>query len=161
MWEVGLLRVNGTDGLSGPKGDRGRERGGKGVGASGTPRLEGHAWTEWRERTLRAWNIYALASAWASSPASPFPLRACLSIHTEVYVISYHITLCNRPLLATLVINGLKKLQTRDSLTSTRCPICAGDQVWLEMLRDWNRVYSSSKDYSTFIGFLLYADPKA
>nr|XP_023864934.1 otolin-1-like [Salvelinus alpinus] len=90
--------------------------------------------------------------------------------HMGVYVTSYHITLRNRPLRATLVINCVKKRWTLDSLYGqdinqasnlARLRLAAEDQVCLETLRDWNIVYSSSEDYSTFTGFKLYADPMA
>ncbi|KAM4556415.1 otolin-1-A isoform 1-T2 [Fundulus diaphanus] len=87
--------------------------------------------------------------------------------HSGVYLLTYHITVRNRPLRVALVVNGVRKVRTRDSLYGqdidqasnlVLMQLSEGDQVWLETLRDWNGVYSSSEDDSTFSGYLIYPD---
>lgn len=88
-------------------------------------------------------------------------------VHPGVYVFSFHITVRNQPLRATLVVNGSRRVRTRDSLygqdidqasTLVVLRLAVGDQVWMETARDWNGVYASSEDDSIFSGFLLYSD---
>ncbi|XP_033953573.1 otolin 1b [Pseudochaenichthys georgianus] len=88
-------------------------------------------------------------------------------VHAGVYVFSFHITVRNQPLRATLVVNGSRRVRTRDSLygqdidqasTLVVLRLAGGDQVWMETFRDWNGAYASSEDDSIFSGFLLYPD---
>uniref|UniRef100_A0A3Q3LV15 Otolin 1b n=1 Tax=Mastacembelus armatus TaxID=205130 RepID=A0A3Q3LV15_9TELE len=168
----------GIRGLPGPKGDRGYPgmrgergiRGFKGAKGSGVP----------QKRSAFSVGI----SPKKSFPPSGFPIRfdkvfyneenhfnvtsnSFTCVHAGVYVFSFHITVRNQPLRATLVVNGSRRVRTRDSLygqdidqasTLVVLQLAEGDQVWMETLRDWNGVYASSEDDSIFSGFLLYSD---
>ncbi|XP_077397802.1 otolin 1b [Festucalex cinctus] len=173
----GAQGPQGVRGVQGPKGDRGYHgmrgergmRGFKGAKGSGIP----------QKRSAFSVGI----SPRRSFPPSGFPIRfdkvfyneenhfnvtsnSFVCAHAGVYVFSFHITVRNQPLRATLVVNGSRRVRTRDSLygqdidqasTLVVLRLAAGDQVWVETLRDWNGVYASSEDDSIFSGFLLYA----
>lgn len=168
----------GIRGMPGPKGDRGYHgmrgergiRGMKGAKGSGVPQKHS------------AFSVGI--SPRKSFPPSGFPVRFDKVFYNDenhfnvtsnsftcvipgVYVFSYHITVRNQPLRATLVVNGTRRVRTRDSLygqdidqasTLVVLRLGAGDQVWMETLRDWNGVYASSEDDSIFSGFLLHPD---
>lgn len=168
----------GIRGMSGPKGDRGYpgirgERGFRGFkGAKGSGMAQ--------KRSAFSVGI----SPKKSFPPSGFPIHfdkifyneenhfnmssnRFTCVHPGVYVFSFQITVRNQPLRATLVVNGSRKVRTRDSLygqdidqasTLVVLRLGAGDQVWMETFRDWNGVYASSEDDSIFSGFLLYSD---
>ncbi|XP_061638407.1 otolin 1b isoform X2 [Phyllopteryx taeniolatus] len=173
----GAQGPQGVRGVQGPKGDRGYHgmrgergmRGFKGAKGSGVP----------QKRSAFSVGI----SPRKSFPPSGFPIRfdkvfynednhfnvtsnSFSCVYAGVYVFSFHITVRNQPLRATLVVNGSRRVRTRDSLygqdidqasTLVVLRLAAGDQVWMETLRDWNGVYASSEDDSIFSGFLLYS----
>uniref|UniRef100_A0A665U9Z3 Otolin 1b n=1 Tax=Echeneis naucrates TaxID=173247 RepID=A0A665U9Z3_ECHNA len=168
----------GIRGMPGPRGDRGYPgmrgergiRGLKGAKGSGVP----------QKRSAFSVGI----SPRKSFPPSGFPIRfdkifyneenhfnvtsnSFMCVYAGVYVFSFHITVRNQPLRATLVVNGSRRVRTRDSLfgqdidqasTLVVLRLAVGDQVWMETLRDWNGAYASSEDDSIFSGFLLYSD---
>ncbi|XP_075999069.1 otolin 1b [Genypterus blacodes] len=168
----------GMRGLLGPKGDRGYpgmrgDRGFRGFkGAKGSGLQPPHS----------AFSVGI--SPRKSFPPSGFPIRfdkvfyndenhfnlssnSFTCVHPGVYVFSFHITVRNQPLRATLVVNGSRRVRTRDSLfgqdidqasTLVVLRLAVGDQVWMETFRDWNGAYASSEDDSIFSGFLLYSD---
>ncbi|OPJ85517.1 otolin-1 [Patagioenas fasciata monilis] len=83
------------------------------------------------------------------------------------YVFSYHLTVRGRPARVSLVARSRKVAKARETLYGqeidqasflTVLKLSAGDQVWLEVARDWNGVYVSAEDDSIFTGFLLYPD---
>uniref|UniRef100_A0A671LZT5 Otolin 1b n=1 Tax=Sinocyclocheilus anshuiensis TaxID=1608454 RepID=A0A671LZT5_9TELE len=165
----GLRGMKGDRGPQGKRGDRGL-RGLKGsMGQSGS-----------RVRSAFSVGLYPSKSF----PPSGFPVRfdkvfyngenhydvvtsKFNCTYSGVYVFSYQITVRNKPLRASLVVNGVRKVRSRDTLQGQDIDqasnlvilkLDVGDEVWVETLRDWNGVYSSSEDDSTFSGFLLYPD---
>lgn len=83
------------------------------------------------------------------------------------YVFSYHMTIRGRPARISIVAQNKKIVKTRETLYGqeidqasflTILKLNMGDQVWLEVTRDWNGVYVSAEDDSIFSGFLLYPD---
>ncbi|XP_053164988.1 otolin-1 [Hemicordylus capensis] len=83
------------------------------------------------------------------------------------YIFSYHMTIRGRPARISIVAQNKKMVRTRETLYGqeidqasflTILKLNIGDQVWLEVTRDWNGVYVSAEDDSIFSGFLLYPD---
>ncbi|XP_036244775.1 otolin-1 [Molothrus ater] len=83
------------------------------------------------------------------------------------YVFSYHVTVRGRPARLSLVASSRRVAKARDTLYGqdidqasflTILKLRVGDQVWLEVGKDWNGLYASAEDDSVFTGFLLYPD---
>ncbi|NWV50612.1 OTOL1 protein, partial [Daphoenositta chrysoptera] len=83
------------------------------------------------------------------------------------YVFSYHVTVRGRPARLSLVASSGRVAKARDTLYGqdidqasflTILRLRAGDQVWLEVGKDWNGLYAGAEDDSVFTGFLLYPD---
>nr|XP_004652432.1 otolin-1 [Jaculus jaculus] len=83
------------------------------------------------------------------------------------YVFSYHVTVRGRPARISLVACNKKQIKSRETLYGQEIDqaslllvlkLKAGDQVWLEVSKDWNGVYVSPEDDSMFTGFLLHAE---
>uniref|UniRef100_A0AAY4EB05 C1q domain-containing protein n=1 Tax=Denticeps clupeoides TaxID=299321 RepID=A0AAY4EB05_9TELE len=170
--QIGMRGQRGPKGDRGPQGKRG-DRGPRGMkGANGL--------SETRPRSAFSMGLFPSKSF----PPSGFPVRFDKVFYNGeshydlaaskfnctypgVYVFSYHITVRNRPLRAALVVNGVRRVRSRDTLygqdidqasNMVLLRLAQGDQVWVETLRDWNGAYSSSEDDSIFSGFLLYSD---
>ncbi|KAH0624122.1 hypothetical protein JD844_007526, partial [Phrynosoma platyrhinos] len=83
------------------------------------------------------------------------------------YIFSYHMTIRGRPARISIVCQNRKMVRSRETLYGqeidqasflTILKLNVGDQVWLEVTRDWNGIYVSAEDDSIFSGFLLYPD---
>ncbi|KAM6160546.1 otolin-1 [Erethizon dorsatum] len=83
------------------------------------------------------------------------------------YVFSYHVTVRGRPAQISLMAQNKKQFKSRETLYGQEIDqaslllilkLNAGDQVWLEVSKDWNGVYVSAEDDSIFTGFLLYPE---
>ncbi|XP_072220689.1 otolin-1-A [Leuresthes tenuis] len=184
--ERGASGVKGDTGTRGPQGPRGMAglRGERGLKGGRGPRGPKGGPGESVEQVRSAFSVGLFPSRSFPPPGLPVKFDKVFyngeghwdpALHkfnvtcSGVYLFTYHITVRNRPLRAALVVNGIRKLRTRDSLYGQDIDqasnlalvhLSEGDQVWLETLRDWNGVYSSSEDDSTFSGFLLYPDSK-
>lgn len=83
------------------------------------------------------------------------------------YIFSYHVTVRGRPARISLVARNRKQFKSRETLYGQQVDqaslllilkLSAGDQVWLEVSKDWNGLYVGPEDDSIFSGFLLYPE---
>ncbi|XP_004598397.2 otolin-1 [Ochotona princeps] len=83
------------------------------------------------------------------------------------YVFSYHVTVRGRPARICLVAGNKRQFKTRETLYGQEIDqaslliilkLSVGDQVWLEVSKDWNGMYVSAEDNCIFTGFLLYPE---
>ncbi|NXN71570.1 OTOL1 protein, partial [Himantopus himantopus] len=177
--EKGDLGPAGVMGPSGPKGVAG-SKGGRGApGKKGSRGPKGA-----RGDTAKV--LRSAFSAGLSKPFPPpnVPIRFDKILYNDqedynpstgkfncsvpgAYVFAYHLTVRGRPARVSLVARSRKVAKARETLYGqeidqasflTVLKLSAGDQVWLEVARDWNGVYVSAEDDSVFTGFLLYPD---
>ncbi|XP_025961544.2 otolin-1 [Dromaius novaehollandiae] len=177
--EKGDLGPAGMMGPSGPKGDAG-SRGGR--GAPGKKGSRGPKGTRGDSVKLPR----SAFSAGLSKPFPPpnVPIRFDKVLYNDqedynpstgkfncsvpgAYVFAYHLTVRGRPARVSLVAQSRRVAKARETLYGqeidqasflTVLRLSAGDQVWLEVARDWNGLYVSAEDDSVFTGFLLYPD---
>ncbi|CAO2612890.1 Otol1 [Lemmus lemmus] len=171
--EAGAEGKGGSDGLPGPRGDPG-PKGEK--GDAGPPGLTGEA------SQVPQSAFSALLSKPFPAPNIPIKFDKILSndqgdyspitgkfncTAPGTYVFSYHVTVRGRPARISLVARNQKQFKSRETLYGQQVDqaslllilkLSAGDQVWLEVSKDWNGLYVGPEDDSIFSGFLLYPE---
>ncbi|XP_072816344.1 otolin-1 [Vicugna pacos] len=177
--EKGELGPHGLVGPMGPKGELGSKGARGSIGKKGSRGLKGS-----KGEMARA--PRSAFSATLSKPFPPpnAPIRFDKILYNEqgnyspvtgkfncsipgAYVFSYHVTVRGRPARISLVAWNTKQFRSRETLYGHEIDqaslliilkLRAGDQVWLEVSKDWNGVYVSAEDDSIFTGFLLYPE---
>ncbi|NWR86001.1 OTOL1 protein, partial [Furnarius figulus] len=177
--EKGDLGPAGMMGPTGPKGVAG-SKGGRGApGKKGSRGAKGA-----RGDTTKP--LRSAFSAGLSKPFPPpnVPIRFDRVLYNEqqdyspstgkfncsvpgAYVFAFHLTVRGRPARVSLVARSRRVAKARETIHGqeidqasflTILKLGVGDQVWLEVARDWNGVYAGAEDDSVFTGFLLYPD---
>uniref|UniRef100_A0A452U2Z9 Otolin 1 n=2 Tax=Ursus TaxID=9639 RepID=A0A452U2Z9_URSMA len=177
--EKGELGPPGLVGPPGPKGELGSKGVRGSIGKKGSRGLKGS-----KGEVARV--VQSAFSAALSKPFPPpnIPIKFDKILYNDqgnyspvtgkfncsipgAYVFSYHVTVRSRPAHISLVARKRKRFKSRETLYGHEIDqaslliilkLSAGDQVWLEVSKDWNGVYVSPEDDSIFTGFLLYPE---
>ncbi|NXA84903.1 OTOL1 protein, partial [Thryothorus ludovicianus] len=171
--EQGDKGEKGDTGEPGPKGGRGSpgRKGSRGAkGARGdTPRAPRSAFSAGLSRPFPPPNVpIRFDRVWYNERRDYDPATGKFNCSVPgAYVFSYHVTVRGRPARLSLVASSRRVAKARDTLYGqdidqasflTILKLRVGDQVWLEVGKDWNGLYAGAEDDSVFTGFLLYPD---
>uniref|UniRef100_A0A6J0TIT2 Otolin-1 n=1 Tax=Pogona vitticeps TaxID=103695 RepID=A0A6J0TIT2_9SAUR len=170
---IGIMGPPGVKGSAGPKGIRGApgKKGARGPkGSSGeTPSLPRSAFSVGLSKPFPPPNIPIKFDKIIYNDQGDYnPLTGKFNCTVAgAYIFSYHMTIRGRPARISIICQNKKMVRSRETLYGqeidqasflTILKLNAGDQVWLEVTRDWNGIYVSAEDDSVFSGFLLYPD---
>uniref|UniRef100_A0A8C5TWQ0 C1q domain-containing protein n=1 Tax=Malurus cyaneus samueli TaxID=2593467 RepID=A0A8C5TWQ0_9PASS len=158
----------GPTGTAGPKGDPG-PKGGRGAPGRKGSRAPRSAFSAGLTRPFPPPHVpIRFDRLWFNESADYDPNTGKFRCGVPgAYVFSYHVTVRGRPARLSLVASGRRVAKARDTLYGqdidqasflTILRLRAGDQVWLEVAKDWNGLYAGAEDDSVFTGFLLYPD---
>ncbi|MEJ1277617.1 hypothetical protein NN561_008534 [Cricetulus griseus] len=179
---IGEPGVKGPPGFTGPGGPKG-ELGSKGArGPTGKKGSRGVKGSKGEATQVPQSAFSALLSKPFPAPNIPIKFDKILSNDQGdyspitgkfncsapgTYVFSYHVTVRGRPARISLVARNKKQFKSRETLYGQQVDqaslllilkLSAGDQVWLEVSKDWNGLYVGPEDDSIFSGFLLYPE---
>lgn len=171
--DKGDLGTAGPKGEPGPKGGRGAPgrkgtRGPKGA-CGDRPRAPRSAFSAGLSRPFPPPNVpIRFDRVWYNERRDYDPATGKFNCSVAgAYVFSYHVTVRGRPARLSLVASSRRVAKARDTLYGqdidqasflTILKLRVGDQVWLEVGKDWNGLYAGAEDDSVFTGFLLYPD---
>ncbi|EGW02035.1 Otolin-1 [Cricetulus griseus] len=162
--ETGDIGSPGPPGITGPQGPKG-QKGEKGE-ATQVPQS---AFSALLSKPFPAPNIPIKFDKILSNDQGDYsPITGKFNCSAPgTYVFSYHVTVRGRPARISLVARNKKQFKSRETLYGQQVDqaslllilkLSAGDQVWLEVSKDWNGLYVGPEDDSIFSGFLLYPE---